>query len=142
MMQASQLSYQQADDRRQAEQIITRFHEDIQAVRTAIEPMKLLAERLGSLDKMVDGLVAMTKAAADQLDEFKKLVEIIERSLSPTDTAGYEEYAEDTVEGQERARRAEVRELRRRGVPEREAVARVRERDIYQDLARSRRQES
>jgi hypothetical protein len=135
----SQLQQQNKLDQARQEKLVTDFHADIQVVAGFIEPLKKIGQEIGQLQLFIDGLQAMAKAAADQLDEFKKVVDILERSMSHQDETDYSEYAEETPEGKLRLQRAEVRELIRQGIPEDQARARLRERDIYQELGRNRR---
>lgn len=114
------------------------FHSDIAVIKEAIAPLKQIAENIKALDGMIQGLTVMCKVSADQLDEFKKVVDILERSMSTTDKS-YDDYAEDTPEGQNRVIASQIREMMRTGMTEKEASSRLRERNIYEEMARSRR---
>lgn len=101
-----------------------------------VQPLKKVTEAIESLGVLQDGLTAMVKHSADQLDQFTRAIEVLERSLSPTEQS-YQEYAEDTQDGKDRRVRAEVREMMRHGVAPGEAQARIRERDIYSAMVHS-----
>lgn len=112
-----------------ADQLLVQLHDDLVVLKEVADGLKVLPG-------LVEGLTEMTKVASHQLDSFNKTVEILERSMASTDTS-YEDYADDTPEGVARRERVEIRELMRHGIPESEAASRVRERDIYQDLAKN-----
>lgn len=101
------------------------------------EPVVAVLDTIRNLNSMQDGLTAMVKQSADQLDQFTKAVEILERSMSPTES-NYSEFAEETEEGRERTQRAEVREMMRHGIPTDQARARIRERDIYSAMVKGK----
>lgn len=130
--------YQQAEEQKRQSDLVSQFHQDMAAIQEVVAPLTSIMQSLKNLDGMIQGLVQMTRVAADQLDEFKKVVEILERSMSSSERT-YEEYADDTAEGQDRHRQTEVREMMRQGITEKEARARVRERNIYEEMARARR---
>jgi len=137
-LEAGRRAVLEEEERKRQEDLVSKFHSDIAVIKEAIEPLKKIAENIQALDGMVQGLTAMCKVSADQLDEFKKVVEILERSMSSTEKS-YDEYAEDTRAGQERLQASEIRDMMRQGMTEKEARSRVRERNIYEEMARSRR---
>jgi len=142
LLQAEKRAAAMAEEKKKQDEFWAKVQEDIVVIRDVTKPLSKLACELRDLKEglkgMVDGLVAMTKVASDQLDQFTKAVEILQQSLSPGEGADYSAYAEDTPEAADRIRRDKIRKMMQMGLTEKEAKARLGEANIYEELARSR----
>ena len=95
------------------------------------------AVRDGALDfkaipALVSGLTAVTKEEVEQLAEIQKVVATLADAMFGSNASGYMKQAEENTE---RANRAyEIQQLRRNGIPQAEAEARVDERDLWKRM--------
>jgi hypothetical protein len=115
-----------------AKRIVTLVHmleQDLAILSSAV--------RNGALDfqaipRLVEGLTAVTKEEVDQLAEIQKVVATLSDAMFGTNAGGYIKEAENNTE---RANRAyEIQQLRRNGIPQSEAEARVDERDLWKRM--------
>lgn len=109
------------------------------------EAMRLLGELVGALrdakehtaavPKLVEGLIAVTKAQVDQLTKVEEAVKLLQRCLfSSDDNRGYLQYSEPDASAE-----YERQELIDKGIAPAEAAARVKETDIWRQFNLSRR---
>lgn len=95
-----------------------------------------IIESFDKLPVLIEGLEKMCQHSAAQTDVLLKAVELLQSSMSPGEGKGYEELAEETPAAIRVAEQQEIRQLVRQGIPEPEAMRRVKERRIYEGLSR------
>jgi hypothetical protein len=95
----------------------------------------------GALNGLLAGITSLAKAQADTMDQLKNAVDLLQQSMSPDHAAkDYEEYATETPASIRAMEEQEIRDIMRRdrGLDRESAEAKVRERRIYEQMARGR----
>jgi hypothetical protein len=106
-------------------------------IEGSLEQMKRVADSLDRIPALVDGLEALVKSQVDKLDSLNRAVEVLEKSVVPSGSGGYQEYSEDEMPDDVKDE-LEVKRLVRAGIPVDQARARVREASLYRGVARGR----
>jgi|ERR1700730_282743 len=106
-------------------------------IEGSLEQIKRVADSLDKLPALVEGLEALVKSQTDKLDSLNRAVEVLEKSVVPSGTEGYSEFADEDVPDDVRDE-LEVKRLVRAGIPVDSARARIREQALYRGATRGR----
>lgn len=115
---------------------LTNLAGSVAKLHGSLSRLEILLAPLSNIPALLEGMTAMCKLQADMLDQFKASAELFQGTLtgSPRDY----EYAEETPLAQRQAEEREITEILRRekGLGREEAAARIKERDLYSQMAR------
>ena len=125
--------HEQWDHRMETVSEVHRVLSDILKKMDQLSPsLDRVSQGIDKVPVLIDGLQDMCKASAAQTDVLAKAVETLQVSIDGSSRASGEE-EEDDLE-RRRAIQQEVRELVRKGIPEKDAQARVLERSLYEGI--------